>query len=221
MGKAKTYPKNTSIFEMFSASSGTYGNAFLNWRSCAASDLLAYAASYRNAAMNLIAFRSQREFGAIDEAALPILFLYRHAFELYLKVVVYRAAMLTISEQELLSALPRLWKEHSLISLLGMAEPILNAKGSRLLVQSGDLYKKVEDLSLKIDQVDQGSYSFRYPVTSRGNRSLPKNFLTNIFVFSDAVETVLDDLSQFCASLEDERLQASEQMKLALHTILV
>lgn len=221
MGKTETYPKNAPIFEMFSATNGTYGNAFLNWRSCAASDIVAYAVSYRNAAMNLIAFRSQREVGAIDEGALPILFLYRHAFELYLKAVVYRAAVLTICEQELLSALPRLWKEHSLMSLLRMAEPILNAKSSRLLVQSGDLYKKVEELSLKIDQVDQGSYSFRYPVTSRGNPSLPKNYMTNIFVFSEAVETVLDDLSQFCGSLEDERLQATEQMKLSLHTLLV
>ncbi len=81
------------------------------------------------------------------------------------------------------------------------------------------MYEKTLELASKIDEVDAGSYSFRYPVTSTGESSLPQNTRLNIFTFSDAMETVLDDVQQFCGSLENEGLQTSEQMKLALHAI--
>lgn len=168
--------------------------------------------------MNLVAFREQRGLGSNDHAALPILFLYRHSFELYIKAIVFRAALLSVNEEELALAIPRLWREHSLVALASMAEPILDGT-SRLLVASGDLKKKIFDLAAKIDEFDAGSYSFRYPVTSRGHGSLPSAFFTNIFVFSAHIEEVLDDVAQFCRSLEEECIQSSPQIKLALHSI--
>ena len=207
-----------SVFELFSAPMGTPGNALLNWSDPAASNIISYAHSYRSAAMNLVAFREQRGDFTIDDGALPIVFLYRHAFELYLKAIVYRAAMLTINEEDLRQAIPRLWREHSLVRLVKMAEPTL-VSSIRLWLQSGELHRKIAALAVKLDEVDPGSYSFRYPVTSYGNPALPTNVMLNIFVFSEAMEQVLDDVAQVCRILQDEDLRASDQMKLALHPI--
>lgn len=147
------------------------------------------------------------------------MFLYRHSFELYLKAIVYRAAVLTINEQELIAALPKLWREHSLVALFQMARPVLKECAARPLTVTGELERRIESLACEIDSVDSGSYSFRYPITSRGESSLKGTFLTNIFMFSEHVESVLDDVAQFCGSLENEHLRSSEQMKLALHHI--
>jgi len=209
-----------SVHHFFSAPIGTYGNALVNWASQPTRELIAFAGSYRNAAMNLVAYREQLGIGAIDHSALPILFLYRHSFELYLKAIVFKAAILSISEAELGSALPRLWKVHSLLALVEMAKPVLAARTSRPLTSSGELEQEIIELAGKIDEVDRESYSFRYPVTSQGQASLPTHFLTNVFVFSEEVERVLDSVVQFCRSLDEERVQTSEQMKLALHPIL-
>jgi hypothetical protein len=169
--------------------------------------------------MNLVSFQQQRGAMALDEGALPIVFLYRHALELYLKAVVYRAAVVTINEQELRRAVPRLWREHSLLLLVKMAEPVLTDR-THPLVQMGSLYKDLSELARKIDEVDPGSYSFRYPVTSLGDPALPSHVFLNIFVLSEAMEKVFDDVQQFCDSLVKEELRASQQMKLALHPII-
>jgi hypothetical protein len=206
------------VFELFSAPIGTSGNVLLNWSMPAASNIISYAHSYRNAAMNLAAFREQRGDITIDDGALPIVFLYRHAFELYLKAIVYRAAVLTINEKDLNQAVPRLWREHSLVRLVKMAEPVLLAS-IRPWLESGELHRQLVSFATKLDEIDSGSYSFRYPVTSYGNPALPTNVMLNIFVFSEAMEKMLDDVAQVCRILQDENLRSSEQMKLALHPI--
>lgn len=207
------------LLNLFSDPNGMYGDAVINWAGQPIKELMTYAASYRSAAMNLVAFREQPGIGSIDHAALPILFLYRHSFELYLKVIVYRAAILVINENELTAALPKLWREHSLVALFKMARPVLMEYAARPLTMNGELERDIEHLASEIDSVDSGSYSFRYPVTSRGEPSLKGTLLTNIFLFSEHVESVLDDVQQFCQLLQDEHLYSSEQMKLALHPI--
>jgi hypothetical protein len=212
-------PAMSTIFEMFSAPVGTYGNALLNWRSDSASEIVTYAAAYRSAAMSLVSLQERRGIGPIDHAALPILFLYRHSLELYLKSLVYRAAVLSINKQELQRALPRLWREHSLVSLVKMSAPVLHESSSRPLARSGELQEEMAGLAQILDDIDPGSYSFRYPVTTKGDSALPSHFFTNIFVFSEAMERAFDDLSQFCRHLEGEQLETSDQMKLALHEL--
>lgn len=207
----------SKIHEFFSAPIYTYGNALINWQGDPTKDLTSYAQSYRNAAMNLVAMHEQRKCGNIDEGALPILFLYRHAIELYLKAIVYKAAVTSINEAELSVALPKLWREHSLLALAKMAKPIISASSGEILAVTGDLEENILDLASRIDDVDAGSYTFRYPVTSRGVAALPPLFMTNIFVLSEKIEAVLDNMAQFCRRLEDKRIEASEQVKLALH----
>src|ERR1700687_2202101 len=136
-----------SLLHFFSAPIGTYGNAVVNWAGKPEEDLVTYAASYRGAAMNLVAFRERRGIGSIDHAALPIQFLYRHSFELYLKSIVFRAAVLTINQKELVAALPKLWREHSLVALFEMAKPVLKASEVRPLTATGELEQSIGSLA--------------------------------------------------------------------------
>lgn len=208
-----------AICELYAAPRGTYGNAFLNWTEHSVDDVMAYAVSYRNAAHNLVAFREQRGVGDIDHAACPIVFLFRHSLELYLKAMIYRAARLSVDDADLPAVLPRLWREHSLVRLLDMATPVLHALDPHIPMGLRGLREELLDLVTKIDHVDPGSYSFRYPVTPGGGASMPKNLLLNIFTFAEHVDTALDHLSQFCVYLLSESISTSAQMKLALSPI--
>jgi hypothetical protein len=202
------------LHEKFAAPIGTPGNALLNWERCSAAGISSYGWSYRCAAFSLVRMREKNEFDTIDNHALPILFLYRHSFELYLKALVYRAALVSIEERELVDAIPRLWREHSLLRLVQMSAPLLEAKS---LACFEDVHDKVKALATELDEVDSGSYAFRYPVTAKGESALPPNFLTNIFVFSETMESTLDDLREYCRWVEGIQVQCSQQMKLALH----
>jgi len=208
-----------SLFEMFSDKDNPYGNALLNWRTDSADEILIYAWNYRTAAMNLIAFRKRQKIHAVDYGALPILFLYRHAFELYLKALIYKGAAISINEKEISHALPRLWREHSLVRLVNICGPVLKPSNHHPLTCTGELEQEVTDLATIIDKVDSGSYVFRYLVTSKGESSLPSHFFTNIFTFSDVVEGVFDNLSQFCGSLQSEQRETYSQIKLNLHDV--
>lgn len=203
------------LFRQASASIGAYGDALLNWKSNSVAEITTYAWSYRCAASILISQRERQEFGSIDEHALPILYLYRHSFELYLKALVCRAALVSIAEEELVLALPKLWREHSLLRLVDMSSPLLRSRYG--CFWDDELGQKIAYVAAELDEVDSGSYSFRYPVTPRGQPALPPNFRTNIFVYSEILENVLDDLSEICRSLEGRRIESSSQMKLALH----
>lgn len=206
------------LVHFFSAPIGTRGNAVLNWVAEPTDDVIAYARSYRAAANRLLQGEEKREFGQLDQDACPILFLFRHSLELYLKAVICRAALISVSETELADMLPRLWREHSLMRLLAMAEPILEA-----LRRSFPALRFVCDDALRVvnelDRIDPGSYVFRYPVTAKGGASLQHTMLVNIFVFSDQVDEALTYFSDICVML-DQAAPPSAQLRLALAPIL-
>ncbi|AFU46618.1 MAG: hypothetical protein ACRBC3_06080 [Burkholderiaceae bacterium] len=208
-----------TIEEFYSAPRGTYGNALLNWSNHAASDVVSYAVSYRNAAHGLIAGYERRDVGDIDYGACPVIFLFRHAIELYLKGMVYRLARLSVDDQELRQVLPRLWREHSLMKLLGMAQPVLAAMRDRLPLALRAIDEDELQFLSDLDRVDPGSYSFRYPVASTGGSALQGLFMTNIFVFAQMADRTLDSLNAICRHLIIEVHALEPQMRLNLGTM--
>jgi hypothetical protein len=206
------------LLHFFSAPVGTRGNAVLNWAAEPTADVIAYARSYRGAANRLLHAEAEREFGEVDHDACPILFLFQHSLELYLKAMICRAALISVSESELAEVLPRLWREHSLVRLLAMSEPILDALGRSipaLRFVREDYIEVVEEL----DRIDPGSYVFRYPVTAKGTASLPSTMLVNVFVFSEKVDDTLTYFSDICVML-DRASPPRTQLRLALAPIL-
>lgn len=208
--------RNISVEKFYAASQGAYGNALLNWTLHAPSDIVKYASSYRNAAQNLIACRESMEFVTIDHHACPIIFLFRHAVELYLKAIVYHLAKLSIDDVELKIVLPRLWKEHSLVNLLKMAKPVMTAIRPALPPALRELDEDALLFLTNLDIVDPGSYTFRYPVTSSGNPSLPDVFFVNIFLFADQADLAIAELRTLCHHLIDKVHALTPQMRLDL-----
>lgn len=207
-----------SLLHFFSAPLGTPGNAVLNWAAAPTADVVAYARSYWEAGNRLLRAEEGREFGELDHGACPILFLLRHSLELYLKAMICRAALISVSESELADVLPRLWREHSLCRLLTMSEPIMEALGRTLpalRMKPDDVLAVVEEL----DRIDPGSYVFRYPVTARGSASLPNTMLVNVFVFAERVDEALTYFSDICRML-DQATPPRTQMRLALAPVL-
>ncbi|OGB13657.1 MAG: hypothetical protein A2W72_02450 [Burkholderiales bacterium RIFCSPLOWO2_12_67_14] len=194
------------------------GNALVNWSGRPLEDLVTYAETYRSAACRLVQAQQSLNLNAPDQQALPILYLYRHSLELFLKSIVYHAATLSISETELPIALPRLWREHSLLKLQKMARPVLDI-ARWPSVDTEELATRLATTSAAIDSVDSGSYAFRYPVTTTGTSSLPPAFLVNMFHFSDEMESVLEQCRLLCGDLRQQAGTASTQMKLALHSL--
>lgn len=192
------------------------GNALLNWSGRPLEDLITYAETYRSAACRLVHAQRKLRLNAPDHCILPILFLYRHSLELFLKAIVYYGAQESIAKADLIAAIPRLWKEHSLLKLHQMALPILQSNHG-FDIDADDLSIRLADTASAIDTFDVGSYSFRYPVTTSGSPSLPTAFLVNMFFYSDEMESLLDTCLTFCRGLKRDSMQFSTQMKLALH----
>jgi hypothetical protein len=195
---------------------GTFGNALLNWTNDAPNDVVLYAISYRNAAQNLVSSHQSRGMSSIDYAACPIIFLFRHSIELYLKCLVYRIARLSVEHDDVQHILPRLWREHSLMRLLGMAKPVLTAMSSQLPSGLRNFDPDYLEFLENLDNLDTGSYTFRYPVTSRGNAALNNVLLTNIFRVDEESNRVLDFLNSLCRYFIEEIQTLAPQAKLDL-----
>jgi hypothetical protein len=207
-----------SVTRFFCPQKYAPGNALINWSGRPLDDLIAYAQTYQFAACRLVHAQRDLNLNTPDHHVLPALYLYRHSFELFLKSIVYHAATASISEAELQTALPRLWREHSLVKLQRMAIPVLTIEDWPSL-DVEELGDRLRSTALAIDSIDSGSYAFRYPVTSGGAASLPPMFMVNIFAFSDHMESLLDQCIVFCRDLRSHAAHSSDQMKLALHSL--
>lgn len=194
------------------------GNGLVNWAGRPLEDLLTYAETYRSAACRLVHAHRELKLSTPDHQVLPILFLYRHSLELFLKAIIYHAAEVSVAKAEMAAALPRLWREHSLVKLHRMAVPVLQASFGGD-VDSEELGNQLENTAAAIDAFDAGSYAFRYPVTTTGSSSLPTAFLVNMFFYSDEMESLLDRCLMFCRGLKRDAMWTSQQMKLALHSL--
>ena len=119
---------------------------------------LGYALEYIQAANKLI--QTIDDLPGREAYVLPIVFLYRHYIELQLK---------SILEQEGCEILPR----HHLDALWTQVKPILERvfrqlSKKELLAEM----EAVEERIIEFHEVDERSYSFRYPIDRKGNPSL-------------------------------------------------
>lgn len=198
---------------------GTRGNALLNWGPHAPEDVVSYAVAYRNAAHCLIASHERRSTSEVGHAACPVVFLYRHAIELYLKAMLYRIAAMSVGDQALRKLLPRLWREHSLVKLLEMAQPVLAAMWDELPLALRAFDEEELQFLSELDRIDPGSYSFRYPVASTGGPSLPSALRMDIFVFAQMADRTLDALHTRCLHFIDRVRALKPQLRLNLDTM--
>jgi hypothetical protein len=195
----------------FFRSEGPHGNVVFNFRGAAPGDLAAYAEGYHMAGQALVE-RLAAAHGYSDYEGYPVFFLYRHALELYLKAILYRGAKYLQLVSDSTFDAERFFGRHDLPRFLQPVKEVFDHVGWKGdlglpgLVTWSDFCRLIE----AIDRVDRGSYSFRYPMDTRGNASLPHHLVLNVISFGRNMDHVLGFLSGACLALEDRWQDAAE-----------
>jgi hypothetical protein len=162
-------------------------------------ELAAYGRSYHEAAQHLVEHMASTHYR--DPDACPIVFLYRHAIELYLKEIIHWGNNLLKLNRKVTVAQKNIYTEHRLRILLKSIKPILRFRN--LLDNWGDphfnSFRDVEKIIRELEEFDPGGSSFRYPVDTSGkNATLPHHFCFNVLAFGekfDHLVNILDGIS--------------------------
>jgi len=184
--------------KLFDPKARPHGTVVLNWHGTPEEEFTFFAEAFHLTAKEAVAtLRQDPHFGLYgvphkDFRAYPIVFLYRHALELYMKaVILVGAPMLSVQGTGMIER-DRLIRTHSLDALRQDLERVFKAFG-----WGWDLgllhFKTLEDfrkIIAELHAVDAGSYAFRYPVDTKGGPSLASHFRFNLFDLCD----ILDEL---------------------------
>jgi len=154
-------------------------------------DFGAFAKGYSSAA-NTLAEQLIKKVNFPDYQAYPVVFLYRHSFELNLKNVIYWSARL-LAFKGVEDIGERLYNTHNLIKLAANAERIL----LKAFPDDPDLHEFVQDVvstAKEFSDIDPDSYSYRYPISTRGDYSTRLGQSVNLSSLSDHMDSLLENL---------------------------
>lgn len=189
----------------FFDSNSIHGNVVFNFRGNPIDDLSAFAQGYHIAGKSLVE-KMESSVGYPDYEGYPILFLYRHAIELFIKAIVYKGAKLLrlISDENLNTE--NLFKEHQLSTFLPAIKIIFKGLDWKWDFEISGLksFEDFSDLIKEIDSIDPHSYNFRYPIKTTGKASLNKHFVINVIDFGKKLDPILDLLSGAITGLDYE-----------------
>ncbi len=191
----------------------SYGNIVLNFQHAANREFGFYARAFHKAGQALF----ERMFdsnGYNDLEGCPIIFLYRHALELYLKAIVLHGDVILQVNGKTLLANRTVLQRHSLLPFLPLLKQTFEAVGWNwdLNIEGLHTFEEVEELLRDFDAVDIGSYTFRYPVDTRGNPSVPHHFMVHMPTFCKRMDALLESLEGAVMGLEvteQEMLEAA------------
>jgi hypothetical protein len=176
-------------------------------------DFGVFARGYHLAAFKLaellLSAGSFREYEAY-----PVVFLYRQSFELYLKNVIYKAALLSAFKQldDIDSAL---YNNHKLPLLAEKATGIVRKlfpddKGL------ADFLNQVTETAGDFAEIDADSYAYRYPIDKRGNSSTQPHQAVNLYALHTMMNALLEGFETLDFGLDVETYHAQEVYEILL-----
>jgi hypothetical protein len=182
----------------------------LNWHGNPQGEFYFYARSFHKAAKTLVENLELDESVRADWDACPVVFLYRHAAELYLKSVVFGKGHNFLSSKP---DMPALYRTHSLRTLTRIVSRIVMAVGWQRHFSCEGVANLADFQALiaEFDLVDPGSYAFRYPVNTEGEGSVRSHFSFSVRDFAERMDAVLDLLDvtvHALAATWDQRAEA-------------
>ena len=155
----------------------------------------AFAQCAREAAKSL---RRRKTFGLHgipmdDFLVYPVVFLYRHALELHIKAILLAAGL----ENEKLQG-------HSLQVLGTKLEQVFSDYGLtwNFRIPRFRSLKDFRDFTKELQNVDEKSSAFRYPIDTKGRPSLEASFRFNLFEFCEPLDALLPKLDGSLSVLE-------------------
>jgi len=127
----------------------------------------------------------------------PIVFCYRQYIELALK------DMIAAHGLEVVPQIKPNWVDHALLPLWKSYKKLIEATLVETNIDELSEIAAVEACIKAFDQIDAGSYTFRYPIDTKGNQTdIPMNsidlwhllnVIEGIYLYLDATESVLDE----------------------------
>jgi hypothetical protein len=211
MSVIKSKRQKGKVWSRFSGRA-LHGNVVLNYRRFPKGELGAYARSYHEAAKHLVKRIVTAHYR--DPDACPIVFLYRHAVELYLKSITYWGdGVLGMNGKPV--AKKSVFTEHRLRVLLKGVQPIVRFQGWTNGWGDSNFpsFRDVEKLIGELDEFDPGSYAFRYPVDTTGKKAtLPHHFLFNVVAFGEKFDQLMATLD-YMLFIVYEEFQSQAEVK--------
>ncbi len=182
-----------------------HGNVVFNFLRPAIGQLWAFAASYHEAGKILVA-KMEASPGYRDYDGYPILFLYRHALELYLKAIVYHGAQLMMLRTDERLEVGHLLTKHRLSLFLPAVRAIFASMDWEWNFEVSGLRSldDFETLVRGVEEVDRESYCFRYPVTKSGDAAHSPHLIINVTAFARRMDPVLDLLGGAITGLHEQ-----------------
>ncbi|CAG9166835.1 hypothetical protein LMG32289_01203 [Cupriavidus pampae] len=175
------FPSAYAGQELFIQGDDWQNNAMLGWTHF---PLDLYAAGYKDAADALIAALAEGK-APLDSVVYPLVFLYRHGLELELKLILPVARRLAGEE-------PASDQRHGLMPMWSELRRHLELLDPR---QDEKELPAIEGFIHKLDSIDPGSFSFRYPKSKKGEVSLPDLRHVNVRHLSEIMDSVFMMLS--------------------------
>jgi hypothetical protein len=191
----------------------SYGNIVLNFQHAADSEFGVYARAFHTAGKALFEQMFDRA-SYNDLEGCPIIFLYRHALELYLKAIVLHGNVIMQINGKTLLTNRSLLQKHTVLPFFPLLKQTFDAVGWTWDVDIEGLqtFEEVEALLRDFETVDIGSYTFRYPIDTKGNPSVPHHFMVHMPTFCKRMNALLESLEAALMGLEvteDRMLEAA------------
>lgn len=180
-----------------------HGNVVLNFRRAPRAEFGPYGEAFWRSASDL-AKKLASSQGYRDTDACPIVFLYRHALELYMKAIVISGRKLVrLSGRDVdVDALG----DHPLTPLVPTARAIFAEMRWSWERDAG----QVEMVLKELDRLDPHSFTFRYPTNKKGKGHVPHHFGFNVLEFADRAESALRLLDGALTGIEEALGSAAE-----------
>jgi len=173
-------------------------------------DFSIFAKGYFQAASTLAENLIERGFS--DYQAYPVIFLYRHSLELYLKGIIYDTALILVfKDMESLST--SLCNNHKLVPLSEACSSIIN----KLFPKDEELLKimdKIELAAFEFHEIDPDSFSYRYPINKKGNLSTKYHQTVNLRVVYEFMQMLQGQLDSIRFGLDVEMDNAQIEYEL-------
>lgn len=169
-------PSDFAGQQLFIQGDDWQNNAMLGWTHF---PLDTYALGYKDAADALLYALAERST-SLDTVIYPLVFLYRQALELQLKLLLPLARRLAEApaKDDHRHELMPLWKE-------------LRQHLEVLITDEDDAeYTAMEEFISQLHEADPRSFAFRYPTNMRGEVSLPDLAHVNVRHLSDVMDSI-------------------------------
>lgn len=182
-----------------------YSNFVISFTDHPEQDFGIFARSYAQAAA-VLAEHLLKDGISSDADAYPVVFLYRQAFELYLKAFFYKAKRIFLAYDSAGAEDPML-RRHRLVPLAETFQKVCH----RLFSSDGALLELADEAharATEFEQIDRDSFGYRYPIDTRSNPSTSAHQIVNLRALHNSMKDLLDKLNAAHFEFEDEADQA-------------